>query len=292
MGPRGRYLVNEVGIGLRRNPLVVIATIVTVTLSLALLGVALLVQKQIDLTRDLLYAQVEVSIFLLDGIPESQKLSLEQALNEHPVVDHVIYESKEDAYNHFVRLFEGDDVMIDSVTPEILPASFRVKLLDPEQFAVIESQFSGYPGVDEVSDQREVLDRFFQFMNALRRSALTIAFLQIIAAAALISNTIRMTAFARREQTGIMKLVGATNWYIRLPFVAEGMVAGLAGGLLAGALLMLGYQTIIVDLRSQIQFMPFIRLRDVIATVPLLLLIGAAISAVASFFSLRRFLAV
>jgi len=208
MAPRWRYLANELLIGLRRNLLMTVATVVTVTVSLALLGAGLLVQRQVDKSRDIFYSQVEVSIYLLDNISEPQRDSLQSDLVANPVVEEVLYESKEQAYEHFRQIFEGDENVLATVTPESLPASFRVKLTDPEQFAVIQSQFSTYPGVDEVDDQKEVLNKFFNIMDAFRNGAIVVALLQLIAAAALISNTIRITAFARREQTAIMKLVG------------------------------------------------------------------------------------
>lgn len=292
MGPRARYLVAELTTGLRRNTLMIVATIVTVTVSLALLGAALLVQRQVDLARDLFYAQVEVSIFLQDGIAPSTRDSLHEDLLGSPVVQEVLYESKEDTFAHFQEIFADDPVMQDSVTPDDLPASFRVQLTDPEQYAVVASQFSGYPGVDEVVDQRDVLERFFSVMEALRNGALVVALLQLGAAVALIFNTIRITAFARREQTGIMKLVGATNWYIRLPFVLEGVVAGVLGATLASLLLYLGLQTLVDGLRQQIFFVPFVGTGDFWSVVPILMLVGAGIAAMASFVSLRRFLAV
>ena len=292
MGPRLRYLAGELATGLKRNTLMIAATIVTVTVSLALLGAALLVQRQVDLAQDLFFAQVEVSIFLQEGISESARESLEDDLRGNPLVEDVYYESKEAAYEHFQEIFAGDPVMQESVTPEILPASFRVKLTDPEEFGVIASQFSGYPGVDQVSDQREVLDKFFSVMEALRNGALVVALLQLGAAVALIFNTIRITAFARREQTGIMKLVGATNWYIRLPFVLEGVVAGVLGATLASVLLYLGLSTLVDGLRDQIFFIPFITTAHFWSVVPILVLVGAGIAAAASFISLRRFLAV
>jgi cell division transport system permease protein len=292
MGRRWRYLLAELGVGLRRNLLMTVATVVTVTVSLALLGAGLLVQKQVDVASDLFYGQVEVSIFLLDSISETQRTSLERDLFEHPVVDDVLYESKEDAYVHFQEIFAENESLLESVTPEILPASFRVKLSDPEQFAVVESQFAGYPGVDQVSDQRELLDRFFTLLNALRNGAVTVALLQLLAAGALIFNTIRVTAFARREQTGIMKLVGATNWYIRLPFMLEGIVAGTVGALAAAGLLLLGAATILSSIGEQIEFLPVVGTSHVLEITPILILIGAGIAAVASFLSLRRFLAV
>ena len=290
MGPRWRYLGAELAIGLRRNQLMTVATIVTVTVSLTLLGAGLLVNKQVNLARDLFFEQIEVSVFLQDSMSEDQRESLERDLQSNPVVDEVIYESKQEAYEHFQELFAEDPELLAAVTPEVLPASFRVSLVDPQQFDVIASQYANYPGVDEVSDQREVLDRFFRVMDAFRNAALAVALLQLVAAAALISNTIRVTAFARREQTGIMKLVGATNWYIRLPFLLEGILAGLAGALAAGGLLLLAKRFVIDALRSEIFFIPFIGTRDVLAVVPLLVLIGAGIAAVASFLALRRFL--
>lgn len=292
MGPRARYLAGELSTGLRRNTLMIVATIVTVTVSLALLGAALLVQRQVDLARDLFYAQVEVSIFLQEGIAPSTRESLHEDLASSPVVEEVIFESKEDAYEHFQEIFADDAVMRDSVTPEIMPASFRVKLTDPEQYGVVASQFAGYPGVHEVVDQREVLERFFSVMEALRNGALVVALLQLGAAVALIFNTIRITAFARREQTGIMKLVGATNWYIRLPFVLEGVVAGVLGAALASLLLYLGLRTLVDGLRQQIFFVPFVGTGDFWSVVPILVLVGAGIAAMASVVSLRRFLAV
>lgn len=292
MGARLRYLLSEVFVGLRRNLLMTVATIVTVTVSLALLGAGLLVQQQVNLARDLFYAEVEVSIWLDDGISEAQRVSLEDDLRENPEVSDLIFVSKDDAYEEAQELFEGQDEVLASIEPDFLPASFRVSLHDPERYLVVESQYAGFPGVADISDQREVLDRFFTVMDAFRNGAVAVAVLQLVAAAALISNTIRMTAFARREQIGIMKLVGATNWYVRLPFVLEGMLAGVIGALLASGLLFVGMQTLIGRLREQIVFIPFIGTAEVLTVTPILIAIGAGLAAIASFVSLRRFLSV
>ncbi|QBI18778.1 ABC transporter permease [Egibacter rhizosphaerae] len=292
MGARLRYLLGEVGVGLRRNLLMTVATVVTVTVSLALLGAGLLVQEQVNLTRGLFYTQVEVSIWLDDGITEEQRQSLEADLQDNSEVSEVIYESQEQAYENAQDLFEGQDEVLASVTPDLLPASFRVGLHQPENFRIVESQYEDYPGVSEVSDQREVLDRFFTVMDSVRLGAISVAALQLVAAAALISNTIRITAFARREQISIMKLVGAPNWYIRLPFILEGVVAGVLGALLAGGLLWLGMETLVTTLDAEVPFLPFIGPEALLYTVPWLLLIGGGLAALASYFSLRRFLAV
>jgi cell division transport system permease protein len=236
---------------------------------------------------------VEVSIFLTDGISEAQRASLENELVNEPVVEDVIYESKQDAYEHFQEIFAKNPSLLESVTPEILPASFRVKLVEPEQFAVIESAYRDYPGVDVVSDQRELLENVFTILRAVKRAAYWIAGFQLFGAAVLIFNTIRMTAFARREQTGIMKLVGATNWYIRLPFVLEGVVAAAIGALVAsGVLLFLILGPRMTAIRESVGFFPIIGSAELLQVMPGLFGVAVLVAALASFLSLRRFLAV
>ena len=292
MGPRWRYLFGEVATGLRRNLLMTIATIVTVTVSLAVLGAGVLTEVQVSKARRVLYAQVEVSIFLNDNITDEQRQSIERDLDENPLVaeNGVIYESKEQAYRNAQEIFRSDPELLKAVRPDSLPASFRVKMTDPRQFEVIQSQFEDYPGIDEVVDQRDILKPFFVVMEQVRDGALGVAFLQLLAAAALISNTIRLTAFARREQTGIMKLVGATNWYIRLPFMVEGVFAGVVGAVIAGGLLIAGDVFLLSSVKRQIAFFPFITTAEVASVMLVLVVVGILVAALASFFSLRRFL--
>jgi len=167
-----------------------------------------------------------------------------------------------------------------------------VQLTDPQEFSVISSLFSGRPGIDQIVDQREFLDDFFTVMGKIRQFALAVAILIAIAAVALVATTIRLTAFARREQTGIMKLVGATNTYIRLPFVLEGVTASVAGAFTALGLLLLAERFYIRGLRSTIEFLPFIGGDDVVAIFPLLLVGSMLVGAAVSVLALRRFLAV
>ena len=292
MGPRWRYLFGEVGTGLRRNLLMTIATVVTVTVSLAVLGAGILTWVQVEKAQRVLYAQVEVSIFLDDNITDEQRQSIERDLDTNPLVadNGVIYESKEQAYRNAQEIFRSDPELLRAVRPDSLPASFRVKLTDPTQFDVVASQFQDYPGIDEVVDQRDILKPFFVVMTQVLRGSVAVAIIQLLAAAALIVNTIRLTAFARREQTGIMKLVGATNWYIRLPFMVEGIVAGVLGALIAGALLVAGDVFLLSRVKRQIAFFPFITTAEVATVIPVLALVGFLVAALASFFSLRRFL--
>jgi cell division transport system permease protein len=149
------------------------------------------------------------------------------------------------------------------------------------------------PGVAQVVDQRALLDRFFKLLNGFQVAALAIAAVQVFAAILLISNTIRVAAFSRRRETGIMRLVGASNWSIQLPFILEAAIAGLIGGVLA-ALVLIGFQAFFVQdiLVPAFRFTAWVGWGDVWRIVPILLLTGTLIAAVASFVTLRRYLRV
>jgi cell division transport system permease protein len=295
MSARWRYILQEALIGLRRNLMMTVAVILSVTVSLTLLGASLLLSEQVELATDDWVGKVEVSIFLCDGrtcpaITPEQQETLRSELEAHSVVQEVFYESKEDAYERFTELFRDQPNLVESVDPDVLPASFRVKLQDPELFRVISQEFVAYPGVEEIVDQRQVLDQFLRFTNVIRNAALIVAAIQLVAAGVLIANTIRVAAFARREQTSIMKLVGASNWYIRLPFVFEGVLAGLLGALVSWGLLYASVPRVAQQLSREIELMPFIGAAEVIAVGPLLILAGAGIAALSSVIALRRFL--
>lgn len=292
MTARWRYLFGEVGIGLRRNLLMTLATIMTVTVTLTMVGASLLVQRQVDLAQRVLYADVQVSIFLEDSITPEQQAALENDLRAQAVVSEVIYESKEDAFANAQEIFAAEPLILGDLTPDVLPASFRVKLTDPEEFGVIASLFSGRPGIDEIRDQGEILEDFFTVMAKIREFTTWIAALIAIAAISLVATTIRLTAFARREQTAIMKLVGATNWYIRLPFVLEGITASAVGAVLALLLLSGAVNVYVSGLRQVVEFLPFIDVGDVVAIFPALLIGAIVVGATTSVVALRRFLAV
>lgn len=292
MPSRWRYLFGEVGIGLRRNLLMTIATVLTVTVTVTMVGASLLVQRQVNKAEAVLFQDIEISIFLADTISPEQQQSLEADLRAQPVVAEVIYESKDQAFANAQELFADDPLILQDLSPEVLPASFRVQLTDPEEFGVISSLFSGRPGIDEIRDQRDILSDFFTIMGKIREFVLYVAFLIAAAAVALVATTIRLTAFARREQTAIMKLVGATNWYIRLPFVIEGVTASTIGAISAFLLLLAGMRFYVTDLRAAIGFLPFIDSTDVLAIFPLLLIGSILVGAAVSILSLRRFLAV
>jgi cell division transport system permease protein len=296
MSARWIYVLQESVRGLSRNLLMTVAVVLSVTVSLTLLGASLLLSDQVDLATDDWTGKVEVSIFLCDDttacapITDEQREQLRRDLEDQPVVAEVFFESKQDAYERFQELFKDQPTLVESVDPDTLPASFRVRLENPALFGVIAEQFEAYPGVEEIIDQREVLNQFLRFTNVIRNAALIVAAIQLVAAGVLIANTIRVAAFARREQTSIMKLVGASNWYIRLPFVLEGVFAGLLGALASWGLLYASVPRVAGQLAREIELMPFIGAEEVILVGPWLLLAGVGIAALSSVVALRRFL--
>jgi cell division transport system permease protein len=207
-------------------------------------------------------------------------------------VQDIYYESKEEAYQHFLEQFK-DSPIVQNVTPDALPESFRVKLSDPTKYEVIAAAFSGRPGVEQVQDQRQLLDRFFRLLNGLQLIALSIAVAMLVVTTLLVINTIRVAAHARRREVGIMKLVGASNVMIRMPFLLEASLSAAIGGLIAvGAVV--ATKAFLIDrvLAPAYQFTAFVAWDQVIRILPIVFLTGILIAAIAAALTLRRYLKV
>jgi len=299
---RARFLLSEVGIGLRRNMTMTFAVIVTTAISLSLLGIGLLSNAQVGAMKDYWYDKIEVSVFLCGSLSESpscsggvvtsdQRLQIQQDLQSMPAVDSVFYESQSQAFVHFQERFK-DSAIAANVTADQLPESFRVKLKDPTQFAVIVSAFSGRPGVDVVQDQRSILDKFFKLLSVLRNGALLVGLASVLTAALLISNTLRIAAFNRRRETGVMKLVGASSWSIQLPFLLEGIISAIVGWALATGLLAALKSVIDSKVAPLLSFTKFFGWGEVWVSSAYLLATGLLVSTVASVITLRRYLKV
>ena len=162
-----------------------------------------------------------------------------------PLVEEVYYESSAEAFERFSEQFK-DAPILSNITPDQMPESFRVKLSDPTKYDVVASAFIGRPGIDSVNDQRRVLDKLFAILNGFQTGALVIAGMMLLATVLLVANTIRVAAFSRRRETGIMRLVGASNFYIQLPFLLEAALAAMVGALVAIGLLAL-LKAVLVD---------------------------------------------
>lgn len=297
---RARFVMGEVKIGLRRNMTMTFAVLITVAISLTVLGIGLLANSQVRVMKDYWYDKIQVSVFLCDSLSESpscaagpvtpeQIASIQSDIQALPVVDKVYFESQAMAYTHFQQQFKGSAIA-QNVTQDQLPQSFRIKLKDPTKFPVIQSAFSGRPGVDSVQDQHAILDKFFKLLGVLRDGALLIGIASVLTAALLISNTLRVAAFNRRRETGVMKLVGASSFSIQLPFLLEGIVSTIIGwGVSVG--LLAGFKALIdAKVAPLLSFTRFFTWTDVWTSSAYLLLTGFVVSSIASVFTLRRHL--
>jgi len=299
---RAKFVASEVGIGLRRNLTMTFAVMITVAISLSLLGVGLLANSQVRVMKDYWYDKIEVSIFLCGSLSETQscakgvitqeeKIAIQRDLQTLPIVQEVFYESQSEAFKRFQERFEGSAIA-QNVTADQLPESFRVKLKDPTKFAVIESAFAGRPGVDIVQDQRAILDKFFKLLNVLRNGALVIGAASVLTAALLISNTLRIAAFNRRRETGVMKLVGASSFSIQLPFLLEGIFAAISGWMVATGVLAAFKAVVDSRVAPLLTFTQFFTWQDVWVASAWLLFTGLFVSTVASVLTLRKYLKV
>ena len=297
---RAKFLLSEVRIGLRRNLTMTFAVVVTTAISLSLLGIGLLSNAQVGAMKDYWYDKIEVSVFLCGSLSESsscaggvitneQRLAIKADIEALPVVESVFYESQAEAFKRFQERFK-DSAIAQNVSADQLPESFRVKLKDPTQFAVVVSAFSGRPGVDIVQDQRTILDKFFKLLGVLRNGALAVGLASVFTAALLISNTLRIAAFNRRRETGVMKLVGASSWSIQLPFLLEGVFSALIGWVLATGLLA-GLKAVVDSkVAPLLTFTKFFGWGEVLTSSAWLLLTGLVVSVGASVITLRRYL--
>jgi cell division transport system permease protein len=296
---RTDFVVREVGTGLRRNVTMTVAMVLTTAISLGLVGTGLLAVRTIDRTEALYSDRVEVQVALTADVSTadtdcSQPVcsSLKATLENSPLVSSVRFESQQQAYERYLQLFKGQS-LAEVVRPQSLPATLRVKLADPTSGAqAVRTAMTGQVGVRNVIDQRDVVAKLFDFLSGVRNVTFALALAQAVAALLLISNTVQVSAFTRRVEVGVMRLVGATRWYTQLPFLIEAVVTGVVGALIASLALLMGKYVFFDDLLSGIVsngVIPPIELTDVLWVSPILLMIGAGVAAVTGYVTLRLY---
>jgi len=304
---RAQFVLSEIGVGLRRNLTMTFAVVISVALSLALFGGALLMREQVSVMKDYWYDKVNVSIFLCNkgdaettdkcskgAVTADQRKVIEDDLDKMDIVDKVYHETADQAYKNYREQY-GETPIAGMITPDQMQESFRVKLKDPEKYQVVATAFAGRDGVQSVADQRNILENLFNLMQGMNVAALGVMALMLVIALMLIVNTVRVSAFSRRRETGIMRLVGASSFYIQMPFIMEAAFAGLIGGVVACVLLLAGRYFLIdggLALADKMQLVNFIGWDAVFAVLPLVLVIGLLMPAIAASVVLRKYLKV
>lgn len=299
-------VLGEVWSGLRRNLSVVISVILVTFVSLTFVGAAILMQLQVQQMKTFWYDRAQVAIYLCtefdqsatcagEDATEDQIAAVEEALRSDtlaPYIEDFFFVDHDQAYAEFTKQFAGNPI-VDITRPEQLNQTFWVKLEDPSRSAVIQETFTGIPGVQSISDQRSLLDRIFLFLGVASYTAIAIAGLMLVAAMLLISTTIRLSAFSRRREIGIMRLVGASNRFIQTPFIVEGIIAALIGAVLAGVASVAIVQFFVQGfLAENVPFTSYITVDQSLIVPPVLLLVGVVLSAIAAKIAISRYLRV
>jgi len=288
---RIKFFLAEALRSLWRNYFMTIAAVVTVFLSMFLLGVVMVFVYNINAVLKDVEQKVEITIYLKDSATTDEIEALRQEIVDLPEVKEVQFIDKDEALKRLKEDLKEHEELLKDLPSNPLPASFEVALKDPELAGTVATTFEGRPIVEEVRYGKELAERIFKVTSVIRNISAVFVLLLGGVSILLISNTIRLSIYARRREVEIMKLVGATNWFIRWPFIIEGLAVGLMGAIAALAFVVLGTDFVMDRIRENLMFLtvPF----DAVSTVQITLVIlgvGAIIGAVGSGLGLRRFL--
>lgn len=285
------YVARETASNLWRNRLMTIAAVMTVAVSLSLAGAALLLRQGVAHATTKWEHGVNVLVFLDAGITPGQKTALQQELTALPYVKSCLYRSQAFDFNEAHQLLPPDESQ--ALTVATMPSSLRCVLQDPRQAEAIYDEFHGRPGVQAVSYLSQAVKNMEQVVHILQWVFITVALILLLSASVLILNTIRLAIFSRRREVAVMKVVGATNWFIRVPFMCEGLVQGVLGGLVAaGTVVLLHFLLDHFAAGSPNSVLYQMRMpgSQVLVTNLVVVLVGVVVGTLGSAFAVRRFL--
>jgi cell division transport system permease protein len=302
---RAQFVFHEVWIGLRRNLTMTVALIVVVAISLSLLGTGLLFVKQVDNTRTYWQSRVQLSVYLCTGsslggncakngavTPGELATIKNELLQTHEILS-IQYVTQAQAWAQFTKEFANNQPIVKYTSRDQIPSSYQIRLKNTEADAAnVTSVIDGAPGVSEVVNDASILDQFYKLLDEARNAVVVIAIFLLVAAILLVANTIRLSAFNRRRETSIMRLVGASNFYVQLPFLVEGMIAGLFGWLVATGLLIGVKSLLLSSLQSVFPYGVQLSTADLVEVIIVAMITGLLICGSTSFLTLRRYLRV
>ncbi len=291
---RFKYVLSEVVVGLWRNVTMTIAMMITMAVSLTLLGASVLLYLQVNHMREVYYEQVEVTIFLKqDADTTEPRNAIDADLQQDPLVLSFEFENQQQAYERFKVIYANAPELVAATKPESLPESFRIKLKDPNSFEAFDEKYKGREGIDRIIDQKQLVEKVFTVLGSLQTLALIIAVVQGVAALMLVINTIQIAAYSKRREVAVMKLVGASNWFIQAPFVLEAVAAGFIGAIIGYITLVLAkiyvFDGALEPLTAVLTPVPW---TNVHLMLPLLAGAGALVSSVTGWIALRFYIRV
>ena len=288
------YFVKETYKSIRRNGFMSFASISTVAVSLLVLGMFLMIFLNTNNLAQYLESQVQVSVYMQDSATGQELAAVKEKLTKMPGVVKVTQVSKTEALARFKKRLGDQDQLLNSLGKENpFPNSFEVQVYNPERIKVLTPQIGQLPKVETAKFGQEVVEHLFQLTKILRFGGILLVVFLAMATLFIISNTIRLTVFARRKEVIIMKYVGATDWFIRWPVLLEGMTLGFFGAVIAFILINSIYSGLLERIHATLAFLPLLPASPLLLYVDLFLLVaGTGIGALGSYISLRKFLRV
>ena len=288
------YFIKETYKSIRRNGFMSFASISTVAVSLLVLGMFLMIFLNTNNLAQYLESQVQVSVYMQDSATDKELAAVKEKLTKMPGVGKVTQVSKQQALERFKKRLGDQEQLLNSLGKDNpFPNSFEVQVDSPERIKVLTPQLSQLPKVETAKFGQEVVEHLFQLTKILRFGGILLVVFLAMATLFIISNTIRLTVFARRKEVIIMKYVGATDWFIRWPFLLEGMTLGFFGAVVAFILINSIYSGLLERIHATLAFLPLLPTSPLLLYVDLFLLVaGTGIGALGSYISLRKFLRV
>ena len=288
------YFITESLNSIRRNGLMSLASLMTVALSLLILGVFIILVMNLNHMASVLESQVQVTVYLQDTLKEVEVREIGTRITKLPGVTRVNFIAKEEAMNRFKqRLGEQQGLLAELGEANPLPNSFEVKLDRPERVKPVALAIAQLKGVEAARYGQEVVEQLFNLTRMVRIFGVVLILFLGLAALFIIVNTIRLTVFARRREIGIMKYVGATDWFIRWPFIIEGVLLGFLGACIAVLPLTLFYSMLTGHVYESLAFLPLLPKYPFMGYVNIFLLCaGIGIGALGSVISVKKFLKV
>lgn len=302
---RTQFLISEIWTGLRRNLTMTIAVVISVAMSLALAGAALLLRDQVNAMQGYWAARVEVSVYFctkddsLDSksgscasgpATQAQKAAVQASLMQSGLTEKIYTETPEQEISSY-KQEDANSPDVSFASTDSFNGDLQIKLKDPQQYLAASELVSGQPGVGHAEDDSQVLKPLFRLLDGAQVLALSVMLIMLAVTTLLIANTVRISAFSRKRETGIKRLVGASNYSVQLPFIAEAAFAGVVGAVLASAMLAL-VKSLMIDqfLAPSVDVITFIGWGPVFQAMPLMLVLGVGMSGLAAFVTLRKYL--
>ena len=289
------YVIRETAANLWRNRLMSLAAILTISVSLALVGSSLLIKQGVSVATSQWQGGTQLLIFLQPNATLAQSAAIADQLNATSAVRNYFYVNQSQSYNEFKRLMANQPDLLSSVSKSQIPPSYRVALKDPAEAPAIGEIFNQQVGVRNVEYNRAAIDTMLKISSIAQIVILGLATILLLSASVLILNVIRVAIFSRRREVAVMKLVGATNWFIRIPFMLEGLIQGLAGAVVAafavaGVRSLFGY--VIDHYKVQLLSSFVLSSHDLLLTEVFVVAIGTLVGAAGSLLAVRRYLEV